>query len=281
MRIFSKAIAAAAAGIMMLGGIGASIPTASAAPGGNLVTFGDSFTANPDQLLNTLRNTPIANGYPNREGCLQAPNNWPRKLAGQTGKRLEDWSCTAQTSRSMLPRVDRAIAHGHIRNDSTVVFAIGMNNYGPFGALDGTNIISPSQVRANYLGDMRAAAAKVRRVAPNAKIVVSGALPAADRETAKFCAVNVIPNAPAGLPVPILRDVENWNRGNQIAAAGQIGATHVDMIDGARGHTTCAPDNQRYVAGIIDTTTPNYNMAFHPTDRGSAYMANKLAPHVR
>lgn len=256
-------------------------PAASAAPGGNIVTFGDSFSANPDQWRNVVRNIPGSTiGYPQREGCLQAPNNWPRKLAAQTGKQLQDWSCTAQTSRTMLHRIDRAIAHGHINNGSTVIMAVGMNNYGGFGALDGVNILSPNSVSRNYVADMKAAAAKIRRVAPSAKLVVSGALPTTDRNTAMFCAVNVIPNAPGGMPVPIIRDVENWNRGNQINAAKAIGATYVDMIDGAKGHDTCAPDNQRYVAGIIDTTTPNYNMAFHPSDAGSAYMARNLAPHV-
>jgi hypothetical protein len=92
-----------------------------------------------------------------------------------------------------------------------------------------------------------------------------------------FCPLNVIPDAPLGLPVPPVRDVENWNRDNQRAAADQIGARYVDIVDGARGHDTCAPDADRYVAGIIDTTTPDYNMAFHPSDAGSRFVADTVA----
>jgi hypothetical protein len=51
----------------------------------------------------------------------------------------------------------------------------------------------------------------------------------------------------------------------------------VDIVDGARGHDTCAPDADRYVAGIIDTTTPDYNMAFHPSDAGSRFVADTVA----
>lgn len=258
-----------------------AVPTASAATG-NLVTLGDSFSANPDQFRNYTRafNPAVFQGYPSTEGCLQAPNNWPRLLADQTHRPLSDWSCTAQTSTTMLGRLDRAIATGNVHNDSTVVIAVGMNNYGGFGVADGVNILDPGAVRDRYISDIKAAAAKIRGVAPQAKIVISGALPTVDRNTATFCALNVVPNAPAGVSIPLLRDVENWNRDNQRDAAAAIGARFVDMFPSAVGHDTCAPDAQRYVAGIIDTTTPNYNMAFHPSQAGSQNLVNQLRPVV-
>jgi hypothetical protein len=77
-----------------------------------------------------------------------------------------------------------------------------------------------------------------------------------------------------------LRDVENWNRENQKEAARQVGGEYVEIIDGARGHDTCAPDTARYVAGVVDTTTPNYNMIFHPSDAGSEFVARTLATRV-
>ncbi|MEY8567537.1 GDSL-type esterase/lipase family protein [Corynebacteriaceae bacterium 7-707] len=271
--------AAVTATIAVTGGAVAVAPAAAAAPSGNIVTFGDSFTANPDQLRNTLRMVPaMTDGYPQTGGCLQAPNNWPRQLGARTGAPLADWSCAGNTSRSMLGRIDRAIAAGDVhRGTRSVVLAAGMNNYGGFGVLDGVNILDPGAVRNAYLSDMRAAASKIRAVAPGAKIVVSGALPTVDRDSMVFCALNVVPNLPAGVPVPVLRDVENWNRANQRDAARQIGGHYVEMIDGARGHDTCAPDRQRYVAGVIDTTTPNYNMIFHPSYAGSQFMASQLA----
>lgn len=279
MRLVSKYIAAACGAVMLATGLSG---VASAAPSGNLVTLGDSYSANPDQVRNTFRGVPGAtDNYPQREGCLQAPNNWPRKLAAKTNRPLADWSCTAQTSNTMNQRLDRAIANGDIRNDSTVVIAVGMNDYGPFNfdVLKSSPDV-PKNVHDNYVNRLREAGDKIHRAAPGAKIVVSGALPTVDREHATLCAVNVIPNRPGGIYVPILRDVENWNRDNQIEAANSIGATYVDMIDGARGHDTCAPDAERWVAGLIDTTTPNYNMSIHPSDAGSEYMANTLLAHV-
>ena len=279
------------------GGLLAAVATAAgitaAATGGaaadsahdrNIVTFGDSFTANPDQVRNSLRGVPgpvgdWANDYPQTGGCLQAPNNVPAKLGERTGRPVADWSCTAQTSRSMLGRVDQAVAAGDIHDDSTVVIAVGMNDYGPYGALDNGNaaLLDPASVGRDYRANLQGAADRIRAVAPQAKIVVAGALPTVDRDTTMFCPLNVIPNMPLGVPVPLLRDAENWNRDNQRAAADQIGADYVEIVDGARGHDTCAPDADRYVAGVVDTTTPDYNMAFHPADAGSWFVADTVA----
>lgn len=253
-------------------------PTASAAPEGNIVTFGDSFSANPNQWRNLVKDIPGTNlDYPSKEGCLQAPDNWAHKVRAK-GFSVADWSCTAQTSRTMLGRLDRSIATGDLHAGTrAVVLPSGMNNYGGFGALDGVNVIDPNAVRNSYLSDIRRAAAKVRSVAPGAKIVIPGSLAVADPNTTMFCAVNVVPNAPMGLPVPLLRDVERMNASNQATAARQVGGTFVDIRSGSLGNNTCAPDRSRYVAGIIDTTTPNYNMAFHPSAAGSQYMADRIA----
>lgn len=288
-RPLATVIGAAAAAVALAAGISlspGSTPEATAAPGG-IVTFGDSFYANPEQIHSTLRNAPgqigeWARDYPQTAGCLQAPDNIPNKLEQKTGHPVADWSCTAQTSRSMLNRIDRAIAAGDITNGSTVVLASGMNNYGPFGATGSVpfGFLDPATVRTDYLADMTAAGRRIRAAAPSARIIVSGALPTVDRNSAMFCAVNVVPDVPAGLPIPLLRDVESWNRDNQRTAAAQIGAQYVDIIDGARGHDTCARDADRWVAGIIDTTTPNYNMVFHPSAAGSDHVASALAAHI-
>lgn len=276
MKLRTRLAAAVMASAAAFAGVVA--PTASAAPAGNIVTFGDSFSANPDQWRNLVRNIPGTNlDYPSKAGCLQAPNNWPRKVANK-GFSVADWSCTAQTSRTMLGRLDRAVKAGDLHSGTrAVVLPSGMNNYGGFGALDGVNIINPAAVRSAYLSDIKRAAAKIRSVAPGAKIVIPGSLAVADPNTTMFCAVNVVPNTPMGLPVPLLRDVERMNANNQATAARQVGATFVDIRSGSLNNNTCAPDKSRYVAGVIDTTTPNYNMAAHPSAAGSQYMADRIA----
>lgn len=278
--------ALAVGGALTLGAV-AETPTANAAPTGNIVTFGDSFTSNPDQIRNTFRDAPGALGdwarnYPQTAGCLQAPNNWPRKLSQATGRQVDDWSCTAQSSGSLAGRVDHAVRSGAVHNDSTVVISIGLNDYGPFGAADNQNLglLDPPTVARDFNANMQTVADQIRAHAPEARIVMTGSLPTVDRVNTTFCAVNVVPDIPLGVPVPPLRDVENWNRDNQRSAAAQIDADFIDIMDGARGHDTCAADNARYVAGVIDTTTPDYNMAFHPSDTGSRYVAETVAARM-
>lgn len=281
----SRVLAAGTAVLSVLG-LGATALPAAQADTRNIVALGDSFSSNPDQVRNTLRGVPgpiggWADDYPQTAGCLQAPNNFPAKLAQATGRPVDDYSCTATTSGSMMHRINQAIDAGVVHDDSTVVLAVGMNDYGLFGVFDnGTNILDPGNVAAAYRSNMQKAADRIRSAAPEARIVVPGALPTVDRRNTTFCALNVVPDFPMGVPVPPLRNVENWNRDNQRAAAEDIDATYVEVMDGARGHDTCAADNDRYVAGIIDTTTPNYNMMFHPSETGSRYLADTVAPHV-
>ncbi|RAV32826.1 GDSL-type esterase/lipase family protein [Corynebacterium heidelbergense] len=275
-----KLTAALAAGLI---GTSLAAAPAHAAPGANVVYFGDSFTANPDQVRNFSRgfNPAATDGYPSREGCLQAPDNAPRLLAERTGLAVDDWSCTAQTSRSALTRVDSAIRVGDIHSGTrSVVLALGMNNFGPFAINDGVNVADPGAVRAAYIADMHEAAKRIRSVAPTAQLVIQGQLSVSDPVSAMYCSVNVVPNMPAGFPIFILRDAENWNRQNQIDAAKEIGARYVEVKDPSANHNSCVADQERWVAGVIDTTTPNYHMMFHPSHAGSDFVAAQVAKVV-
>lgn len=166
--------------------------SATAAAPGNIVTFGDSYTSNPDELRNTIRGINIPEvqqfvwDYPHRQGCLQAPNNWPRKLGAKTGAPIDDWSCTAETSSSVLARIDSAITAGDIHPGTrSVVLAVCMNDYGPFGINQGFNPLDPRAMEAKFVENMGAAAGKFRAVAPGAKIILSGALAVAEPRRAQ------------------------------------------------------------------------------------------------
>ena len=50
-----KTIARCVAGVAFAAGL-VTAPAANAAPNGNIVTLGDSYTSNPDQVRNELRN---------------------------------------------------------------------------------------------------------------------------------------------------------------------------------------------------------------------------------
>ncbi|SDS73665.1 GDSL-type esterase/lipase family protein [Corynebacterium timonense] len=264
-------------------------PAAQAAQNGNIVTFGDSYTANPDEIRNALRGIEVrsvqeyVDDYPSTGGCLQAPNNWPRKLSDAVGAPVADWSCTAQTSQSVLGRIDAAIEHGDIHPGTrSVVIAVGMNDYGPFGIAQGFTPWFPSTMRDDFVHNMQIAADKIRAVAPEASIVLSGSLAVSEpAQPHMFCPINVIPGAPIGFPLPHLQAVEHDNEHNQRAAADAIGAEFVEMRLPSAGHTSCNRDaSQRHVAGFIDTTTPNTTMALHPSDAGSEFITQRLAPVV-
>lgn len=284
----SRFIAAAAVAVGLISPAVTSAP-ANAAPAGNIVTLGDSYTANPDEIRNTIRDIPAKPvqdyvwRYPNKGGCLQAPNNWPRQLGAKVGAPVADWSCTAQTSQSMLGRIDAAIRAGDLHAGTrAVVIAVGMNDYGPFGISQGFQPLNPGAMSVDYINNIKAATAKVRSVAPGAKIVLSGSLAVAEPAAPNmFCPVNVVPGAPGGTPLPPLAATEVHNEARQRDAALAVGATFVEMRQASAGHTSCNPNaSQRYVAGAVDTTTPGKTMSMHPSAAGSAFIASRLAPVV-
>jgi lysophospholipase L1-like esterase len=258
-------------------------PVTATAQSGNVVTFGDSYTASPDQFKNHAAGGLSSNlpgsstaGYPSRGGCLQSPMNWPRQLADQTGLRVDDWSCTAETSQSVLSRLDAAIGAGDINSGTrAVIMNIGGNDFGPFAVLEGAPFLNVPVIAERFAGHMDSAAAKIRAAAPNARIVLAG-YPEITNGSG-VCVFNVVPQVPMGIPVPgaygegVLRDMQR-------NAAEATGMHFVDNYALTRGHNTCSPnDSQRYVAGIIDTTSPDYTMSMHPTDLGHAALARNNA----
>lgn len=277
-----RKIAASVAALTTAVGL-ATAPTAMAAPAGNIVTIGDSYGANPDQTSYFLgKQFPqlIQPGTPFTGDCQQSHNNWPRKLGQETGAPISDWSCNALTTRTMLGRIDGAIRAGDLHAGTrSVVISVGMNDYGPPGRRAGYNITDHNAIRDAHLRDIRTAADKIRAVNPNIRIVIAG-FPTVANAQGGVCVLNVIQNVPMGLPLGIVRDVENRHRQNQMDAARANGLNFVDIRAMTTGHDTCAPDAQRYVSGIIDTTAPHWNMWLHPTDLGNTEIARMLRGNV-
>ncbi|MEL4153724.1 hypothetical protein MTQ22_10590 [Corynebacterium bovis] len=147
----------------------APAPAAPAAPAPehaqHVVVYGDSYAANPNQLATILDPNPLfhefTKDYP-RQGklasgktCYQAPDSWPYLLKDR-GLDIRDWSCTAQTSRTMLERIDASVTAGDLTPQTdTVVFPVGINNFGPWGAKDDVNVLNPQEVREKYLRTCR------------------------------------------------------------------------------------------------------------------------------
>lgn len=229
----------------------------------NVVAFGDSFTANSATRVN--ENPDRYPTYPRQAGCLIAPEAWPALLGTATGHPVQNWACNAHTTSDMLGRIAQAIAAGDINNSSTVVLAAGMN--------DKWAGVSDATVTANLV----TAVDRVRKTAPQARILILGRLATTDA-TGRFCSRNEIPDHPRGDLDPTTAAYEEATRRNQQSAAEQSGVPFLDIRSlTVTAHSSCAPDAGRYVSGLIDRTTPGVNMPGHPSLAGSRFLADRVA----
>lgn len=228
----------------------------------NVVTFGDSFTANSHWLVNDY--PVLAAQYPRQAGCLTAPDAWPAMLGVATGRPVQNWACNAHTTSQMLGRIDQAIAAGHVNDSSLVVLAAGMN--------DKRRGVSDEQVVKNLVAGVE----KVRTAAPKAQIVLLGRLATTDANGV-FCSTNVLPNRPTGNVDRTTASHEAATQANQRKAAEEANVQFIDIRDMTMlGNSTCAPDADRYVSGNRDYTTPGFNMNAHPSIAGSQFLAAQI-----
>ncbi|AGP30038.1 SGNH/GDSL hydrolase family protein [Corynebacterium terpenotabidum] len=229
----------------------------------NIVAFGDSFTANSDSYVND--NPDQYPTYPRTAGCLTAPDAWPALAGSLTGRPVQNWACNTHTTGQMLDRIDQAVAAGAVNNTTLVILAAGMNDQ------------RQAVPDATIIDNLVTAVTKIRAVAPDAQIGILGRLATTDVE-GRFCDQNTVPDQPTGALDPVTAFQETANQANQKAAADRAGTAFIDVRSmTVTEHSTCAPDAQRYVSGITDTTTPDYNMPAHPSLAGSTYLAQQVA----
>ncbi|WKD57952.1 Lipase 2 precursor [Corynebacterium capitovis DSM 44611] len=284
-RSFLRAVTTAGAAALATVGLCVSAGPAQAQPGADVVVFGDSYVSNPDQVQHTILrltgalNLPYPGTYTNTGGCLQSDDNWPRQMQAITGRRVADWSCSGANSAHVLSRVEQAIHAGDLNAGTrAVAIAAGFNDYWPGSVIQFNTRYDQGLIERNYVSNVQAAVTRVRSVAPEARIIIPGMLSLTEPYGAHMvCFINVVPNLPGGIPSPLLQQVEELNRSNQIAAAAAVGGQFVDIKGGSSYHNSCAKDAQRWVAGSIDTTTSNYHMSFHPNFEGSRFVANEVA----
>lgn len=266
-------------------------------PGKQLVTMGDSFTANghvrgfrwlqrgiPQESLGSSSASsdsgkgfvrPVELGL---SGCGQDPDNWPRQLAGMTERSLGDYSCNGATSRSVVEhQLEQAVRDGNIGPATEeVVIAVGGLDPWRF-KLDEIPFPYPQAVIDRYKARVANITHQVRQLAPNARVTIPSYLSVSSPQ-GHVCFVNVIPNQPLGFIVPGARQAEAALANVQREAAAEAGARFVDVRAATRDHHTCAPDAERYVSAVwLDITSPTHTMAMHPTTKGSQAIAAEIA----
>lgn len=285
MNIKTKLVAIATAMATLITPL-ASTP-AHAAPANNMVVFGDSFAANPKIKGDTSRMVWT-------EGCIQAPDNWPRLVSQKTGIPVADYSCNGRTSRTMLHRVDQAIASGALNPSTSIVaISVGANNYWKPGMEDGVNVFNYNDVTKNYISDIEEAARRIRSVAPHTRIIMPGMLSISEPQGLNGVCLVVLKNQPQlssqtinlpdfhlGLPMPFIQNIEKNLKYNQWESANRIGAEFIDIKEMSKNNNTCAKGPNRFVSSFMDDVTVDYNMIFHPSRAGSEFVANRVAERI-
>lgn len=255
-----------------------AVPGSSALPGfgsKQLVTFGDSFTANPN--LVGLRPT-VPSGFPIH--CRQDLQNWPRTAAAKMGKSLGDYSCngTGGTPYLMLKTfLETSIAKGELGpgTEKVVMMYGGLDPFGWADAAGELGRLNPQFTL--YKAEIQDFTRRIHEVAPGAEIVLAGYPTLGDGDN--LCLVNVVPNATFPLTIPGGTAVEDSLRNAQRAAADAAGIRFLDVRGPSTGHGTCALEHDRWVSGYVDTTAPT-NMAMHPTIVGEQAVGNIIADQL-
>lgn len=257
------------------------VPNLNPAPSAGakqVVTFGDSFTANagksgPRGL--EPGQTPIVTN------CATDLENWPKIAAKQVGKSIGDWSCNGMGGApvvQLVGYVEAAIMHGDLGpGTEDVVFM-----YGGMDALQWVDVAGEMQIvdglnPSEYQQELQHVANRIREVAPGAQIHLASYPEYATND--QLCLVN-LPGQTIPIPAPGGTQIQEAFRDSIANAAHNIGANFIDVYQQSIGHGTCNPvDSERWVAGFQD---PNMGpMTNHPTIDGQYAMAGMIAPHIR
>jgi lysophospholipase L1-like esterase len=279
-RTTRAALAAASAAAFAAAGLVAAAAPAGAAPAPDrYVALGDSYSAGSG-ILPPDPDAPLA--------CLRTTLNYPKFLADRLDVDLVDVTCgAAQTSdltQSQYPGVAPQLDAVTEATD-LVTLTIGGNDNSTFiGALLACGSAGAltagrgnpcertygdrftSQVEETTYPAVRQALEDVRARAPQARVAILGypwILPA---EKGCFAKLPV-----AAGDVPYLRDLQATLNGVIERAAGETGATFVDLAERSEGRDACAPAGERWVEPLLLGTNV---VPVHPNARGESAMAD-------
>ncbi|MGP5082399.1 esterase [Corynebacterium variabile] len=264
-------IATAATAVLAVAGItaGAVAVTGNGAPaaeadGGRAVLAGDSLVANPD-IYNYLagKGVPLPDPVLSRTGC-GTDNRFRDAIASGSGQNVQNYTCAGASYRTggahVIDQVNQAARNGDVAG-ATVYLLAGANDTYPY-------ILNDHMPVPEIENNLKNAIAKAVRAAKDAGAVdvkVLG-MPHITNAAGEVCAINLIP----GVQVPTfginISDVE-WamERAGQNGAA-EGGGRFVSLKGPSNGHEMCS--NNRYITGIIDTTSARRNLPLHMTDEG-------------
>ncbi len=261
--------------------LAAGLAPASAAPD-SYVALGDSFTAGPGVLLQSL--DPL--------GCFRSDHNYPHLVAQARGSALRDRSCSGATTEDLSARQPVLGGPNPAQLDAldagvtTVSVQIGGNDIGFMEIVARCAAILPvgtpcrdvytsggtdelSRRIAATAPKVAAALAEVRRRAPQARLFVVG-YPAILPEVEPGC-WPLLPVAPGD--VPYLRNVQKQLNAMLATRAAAAGATYVDVYGPSIGHDACQLPGTRWVEPLVPLSPA---APVHPNALGMQAMASVL-----
>ncbi|MGN0095124.1 MAG: GDSL-type esterase/lipase family protein [Corynebacterium sp.] len=267
--------AAAVATVAALSGTLLSAPESQAAPG-NTVVLGDSIVANPD-IYNWAagKGLPLPDPILSGSGC-GTDNRFANSYGQASGKHVDNYSCAGGSYRTggmhVTEQADRANRGGALNaGTNEVVIWAGANDTYPYILGDKLPV---SQIERQLRDSVNRTVSHVKRLAPNANVKVLG-FPHITNGAGQVCPINVIPNVQVPSALIQVSDVE-WalERALRDGATG-AGGSFVDLKGPSRGHEMCS--NDRWVVGLIDTTSERRNLPLHMTDTGLRAMGRAAA----
>ncbi|AKK06806.1 GDSL-like Lipase/Acylhydrolase family [Corynebacterium mustelae] len=248
----------------------------------NVVMFGDSVLANPTFLWAEIFQGPgkATKNAPGDWRCPRGESRIAASLQRLIGGKVEDFACTGavayapiDANKSLKKQVDTALNQNQLSPATTnVLIQIGVNDTWKAPGL--YHIQSQ-----RFVDEMRVQVGRIKAAAPNARVsfVSYPAMVGPHGETCPFH----INNAPAPvIPVGAVRSALNAAHDWQRQSAAATGSDWINIEPETKGHDMCAPQNQRWVAGILDNSTEPYNITTHLTHRGNDEVARILSRHL-
>lgn len=248
------------------------VPVAHAAQG-NLVSFGDSYMANPPLAVYAQDKVDAQSSGGGIGSCPTATDNFPKRAAAKLGLSAHDYSCSGATAvgDSVIPgqghtvgrQIDAALADGTLSADTRrVIMSLGFNDaYGTAPGFDD-----------RFTTAMLAEIDRIRGAAPNARIQFVGYPTITDGNN--VCLLNAH-GVQFRVWLPQVRSVENDAQHMQQRLTREADVEFIDLKPATRDRHMCAPDHQRYWMAVIDSQPSN--LPYHMQRQGHEFVAEAIA----
>lgn len=242
-----------------------------------IVTFGDSFTANAGKGgprgLAPGQNALVAN-------CATDMENWPKIAASKLDKSLGDWSCNGLGGfpGQLLAYLEASIQYGDIgEGTEKVVLMYGGMDWVQWVDVAGELVAKPDpQAPSAFKQTLRQFTDRVHQVAPGAQVVLASYPEYATND--QLCLVNTSDQT-FPIPAPGGSEIQGAFRDSIRSASQHVGAGFIDVYEATLGHGTCNPNpDERFVAGFADPVMGP--MTNHPTVAGEKAMGNIIADQL-